>query len=135
LTYNGGKDKLDNLKVESVYVSFEDSNIYHVTVSLPPGTVNPGSSGKLKVQKQSKKYDVVVPLEALHKESISTFVLVTKEKNTVLGAENIVERIDVTVEDKNNEVAAIAGALSKDQEIIVDTNKPLTPGDRVRLVD
>jgi multidrug efflux pump subunit AcrA (membrane-fusion protein) len=135
LTYNGGKDKLDNLKVESVYVSFEDSNIYHVTVSLPPGTVNPGSSGKLKVQKQSKKYDVVVPLEALHKESISTFVLVTKEENTVLGAENIVERIDVTVEDKNNEVAAIAGALSKDQEIIVDTNKPLTPGDRVRLVD
>ena len=61
-------------------------------------------------------------------------ILVVSEKETVLGEELIAKKIDVKVEKKDGEFAAISdGVIGRSEKVIVDSNKTVEDGDRVRL--
>ena len=61
-------------------------------------------------------------------------MLVVTEKETVLGEELIAKRIDVRVEKRDGEYAAVTdGVLARNDKIIIDSNKTVEDGDRVRL--
>lgn len=133
LMLNGENSALENLKIDSMYVSIEDSNFFQITVNIPPSSENPESTANIEIKKQSEMYSSCVPLDALHSDGIKTYVLAISDKKTALGSETIAERIDVVVEDKNDTYAAISSNFESDQKLIVSTNKPIQPGDRVRV--
>ena len=66
-------------------------------------------------------------------DSSDYYILVISEKETVLGKELIAKKIDVKVEKKDGEFAAIKdGIIGRDEKVIVDSNKTIEDGDRVR---
>lgn len=135
LTFNKEKNILENLKINTIYASLEDSKVYHISVNIPLDTKNLGRVASIKINNESKNYENGIALEALHKEDSKTYVFLVTEKETVLGCETIVERMDVIVEDKNDEYAAISGAFDRTQKFVLSSNKPIETGDRIRLIE
>lgn len=90
---------------------------------------------EIVVSSKSRKYGTCVPLAALRQgDGNSYYVLVVTEKETVLGKELIVKKVDVKIEKRDGEYAAVTeGALGRNDKIIIDSNKTIEDGDRVRL--
>ncbi|MEQ2363732.1 biotin/lipoyl-binding protein [Coprococcus sp. CLA-AA-H190] len=131
----GNGTTVEGLTVQSIDVSAEDKNSYELTVSIPAKVKKLGSIATLKVEKASKKYDTCVPLGALHSDGDKYYVYVINEKDTILGTETAVDKVQVDILDKNNEQAAIEGSFSWGQQFVLTSNKTLRNGDRVRLVE
>lgn len=130
---NDGKTNITNLKIESVKVNAENSEILDVTVKLPLGQGKIGEYGEMIIPAESKKYDVIVPLEAIHQDNKEYYVLVMGEKETILGNQQVANKISVTIADKNGDQVAVKdSALSVYDEIILTSNKDIKDGDRVR---
>ena len=68
-------------------------------------------------------------------QKVSYYVLVAKQQTTTLGEEIIADRVDIMILDKNQRSAAVEGALGAQDIVIVKSNKPISAGDRVRLVE
>lgn len=131
----GNGTTVEGLMVQSIDVSAEDKNSYELTVSIPAKVKKLGSIATLKVEKASKKYDTCVPLGALHSDGDKYYVYVINEKDTILGTETVVDKVQVDILDKNNEQAAIEGSFSWGQKFVLTSSKTLRNGDRVRLVE
>ena len=131
----GNGTTVEGLTVQSIDVSAEDKNSYELTVSIPAKVKKLGSIATLKVEKASKKYDTCVPLGALHSDGDKFYVYVINEKDTILGTETAVDKVQVDILDKNNEQAAIEGSFSWGQQFVLTSSKTLRNGDRVRLVE
>lgn len=131
----GNGTSVEGLKIQSIDVSQEDKNSYELTVSIPAKVKKIGMIATLKVEKASKKYDTCVPLTALHSDGDKYYVYVINEKDTILGTETAVDKVQVEILDKNNEQAAIDGAFSWDQKFVLTSSKTLRDGDRVRLLE
>lgn len=131
----GNGTSVEGLKIQSIDVSQEDKNSYELTVSIPAKVKKIGTIATLKVEKASKKYDTCVPLTALHSDGDKYYVYVINEKDTILGTETAVDKVQVEILDKNNEQAAIDGTFSWDQKFVLTSSKTLRDGDRVRLLE
>ena len=131
----GNGTTVEGLTVQSIDVSAEDKNSYELTVSIPAKVKKLGSIATLKAEKASKKYDTCVPLGALHSDGDKYYVYVINEKDTILGTETAVDKVQVDILDKNNEQAAIEGSFSWGQKFVLTSSKTLRNGDRVRLVE
>lgn len=131
----GNGTTVEGLTVQSIDVSAEDKNSYELMVSIPAKVKKLGSIATLKVEKASKKYDTCVPLGALHSDGDKYYVYVINEKDTILGTETAVDKVQVDILDKNNEQAAIEGSFSWGQQFVLTSSKTLRNGDRVRLVE
>lgn len=131
----GNGTTVEGLTVQSIDVSAEDKNSYELTVSIPAKVKKLGSIATLKVEKASKKYDTCVSLGALHSDGDKYYVYVINEKDTILGTETAVDKVQVDILDKNNEQAAIEGSFSWGQQFVLTSSKTLRNGDRVRLVE
>ena len=59
---------------------------------------------------------------------------VTDTENTVLGTVMIARKVEVTVQDRNQTTAALGeGSLSTNQAVIVQADRELKDGSRVRI--
>lgn len=95
----------------------------------------PGMGGKMVIIKSSEQHNTVIPIEALRGTDDNAYVFVAKEKDTSLGQQLVVERIDVMVVEKNHQKVAVKGALNQQDQIIVNSNKPIQAGDSIRLIE
>lgn len=131
----GSSGIVDNLTVEAIAGSVENPDYLDITVVLPVGVGEIDDSGEIIVSSKSKKYGTCVPIAALRQgDNNNYYILVVSEKETVLGEELVAKKIDVKVEKKDGEFAAINdGAISRSEKVIVDSNKTIEDGDRVRL--
>ena len=130
---DNGKTSITDLKIESIKVNSENPEMTDITISLPRGQGKIGEYGEIIIHGKSKNYDVIVPLEAIHQDSKSYYVLVIGKKNTILGVQQIASKVSVTISDKNGLNAALEDSiLSPDDEIILTSNTSIGDGDRVR---
>lgn len=131
----GSAGIVDNLTVEAISINQENSAYLDVTVVLPVGTGEIDDSGEIIISSKSQKYGACVPIAALRQgEGSDYYILVITEKETVLGEELIAKKIDVKVDKKDGEFAAINdGLIGRSDKVIVDSNKTVEDGDRVRL--
>lgn len=131
----GSAGMVDNLTVEAISRSEENPDYLDVTVVLPVGVGEIDDSGEIIISSKAKKYGTCVPIAALRQgDNNNYYILVVGEKETVLGEELVAKKIDVKVEKKDGEFAAINdGAISRGEKVIVDSNKTVEDGDRVRL--
>lgn len=135
LTSANGKQKLEELPVESVTEDEENEGVYHVTVQIPDESFEIGANLTLDFSRKSEAYPVTVPLSALHLDARQqAYVLVTEDYESVMGKECRARKVSVTVLEKNESYAALAeGTLSAQQEIIVSSDKAVDDGSRVRV--
>ena len=134
LTLNNSQT-VDKLTIEAIANSTENPGYLDITVILPVGTGEIDDMGELIISSTAKKYGTCVPLAALRQgENNNYYVLAVSEKETVLGTEKVAKKIEVRVEKKDGEFAAISdGTIARNEQVIVGSNKTVEDGDRVRL--
>ena len=118
--------------VSSVSMPDENDRVT-VTIALPDGNWSVGQRVDAQVVLSSINYDMSVPISALHSDSAGYFIFVMEQRSTVLGLQNVVVRVNVTIMAADNEMAALRGAINRDNLVIVGSNKAISAGDRVRV--
>lgn len=136
VTIDDDSTYMSNVKIASIKVNSENSEMLDVTVKLPVGQGTIGEYGKITIPAESKEYDVILPLEAIHQDGNKYYVLVVTDKDTVLGSQKIASKVEVSIADKNGDSVALKdSAISSYDEVIVSSNKDIKDGDRIRKED
>lgn len=129
-----GGSKITDLTVDNIMKDKENEGMFFVSVRIPAGQLEIGKSATMVLEKKSSVYESTIPLSALREDDKGYYVLVVQETKTVLGVELTAERMDITVQEKNDTAAALAdGIISHQQPVIVNADKPVGAKDRVRL--
>lgn len=132
---NNGTD-LEGLKVDSVKPNEENKEMLDVTVLLPKDSLEIGTAAEFEVVRSSKTYSACIPIQALHVENNENFIYVLMESDSVLGKETKAQKVLVKVLDKNEKYAALEdGSVTNDQNIITESDKSISAGSRVRLME
>lgn len=126
---------VEKLTIDAISKSNENPDMIDITVTLPAGVGEIDDTGDIIISSKSKKYGTCVPLAALRQGNGSDYyVLVVSERETVLGTEKVAKKIDVKIEKKDNEFAALSeGIVARNEAVIISSNKTVEDGDRVRL--
>lgn len=128
----GGITQSVQLPITSIGVPNANGQV-RLIAWLEEGTFSSGIGGTLELEKNSGRYQAVVPVSALRAAHGKTVVLVVREKQSVLGTEQTVEEVDVVIKEQNMENAAVEGVFFPDDQIVIQTSKPIGKGDRVRV--
>ena len=128
---SGGTRRSANVQISSIGTPDVDGQV-RLTVSLNEGSFTDGMAGELELEKNSDRYPSILPVSALRVIGGRTVVLVVRETQSVMGTEQTVEEVDVTVKDQDTENMAVEAALFPDDKVVVRSSKPIEKGDRVR---
>ena len=104
-----------------------------ITIVLPGNNWSVGQRIDAEIVIHRANFDMSVPVSALRSDNFGYFVYVVAQRNTILGLQNIVERINVEVVASDGEMVAIRGPVARDSQVIVGSNKAVSVGDRVRV--
>lgn len=111
----------------------DESDMVKVKVSLPEGDFKQGDSLDIRLTSGSSVYDTCLPLGAIHSDSSGYFILVVDKQQTVLGSEEVLRKVPVTVRSTGDDGAAVEGAFTPDEKVVETSTKPVAEGDRVRV--
>ena len=133
ITDNNNND-ISGATVENITENKEDNDIRDLSIIMPANSLSIGQSGDFSISKDAGPYSCCVPLSALYQENGKVYVYVTDTENTVLGTVMVARKVEVTVQDRNQTTAALGeGSLSTDQAVIVQADRELKDGSRVRI--
>ena len=131
-------EDLEELTVAQV-VSGENENgetVKNLVVNLPEGVGQIGQAADYAVTKNSKTYDICLPVSALQQDDNGYFVYVAEEASSVLGEEQVVRKHTVTVLEKNESYVALSeDSLNTSQKVIVYADREIQEGSRVRFME
>lgn len=102
--------------------------------TLPDGAWTAGSAS-VNATAQGVRQELIVPASAVRQDNSRIYVLALEEQNTLLGLQNVVVALPVTVLESGDTTAAVAGALDHTTQVVVGSNKAVAAGDRVRVND
>ena len=129
-----GQSKNVEAEVESVDQMAEDGKI-QVTARMQEGEGRLGDLVSFAVNMESGAYPCVIPMEALREDNKGYYCLAAEPEKTILGEELKAVRIQVEVLEKSSSAAAVSGLVTKDMKLITESGKPVSEGDRVRVVE
>jgi len=136
---NKNNEEINNVTVESMAPNAESPENRDIVANLgDTDKVQVYDTATLKVKISSKAYSTCIPKAALRKggSGESDYVLVLTEKKSVLGTQLVAEKLAVTVQEQNESYAALAdNEVTSVQQMIVDSDKEIQAGDRVRLAE
>lgn len=112
--------------------SSEGGDMMEVISLLPEGTYTIGASAVLDATQKTESFPATIPISALRSDGAGYYVLVIQENSTVLGAQSVAARVNVTVLEQDSTRAAVEG-LSRSNQVITGSTKSISEGDRVRL--
>ena len=132
-TSNGKAYK--DLPVTTFSTTEEPGGGYRLTVQIPSGNLALGANVNLSFTKKSQPYSCCVPLSALRLDNRNqTYVLVVQQVISVMGTELQAKKVNVTVLEQNETMAALAeGTLGSKDKVIVGSDKTIDIGSRVRV--
>ena len=134
LEQDGTADVVKGMTVDSVKADKENQELWNVTVMIPDNSLEIGSTVEMKIQKKTKEYSCVLPIESLRSEEDQLFVLVPENRDTVLGNELVASKVYVEVLEKSDRLAAISDSTSlSGRSVIISSEKPIKEGDRICL--
>ena len=120
-------------EVSAVYNDPSNAMYYIVEAVIPGDVFSVGDSVLVDISHKSEKYECVVPVSAIHEDAVGPYVLVEESKDTLLGTELVAKKVYVTVGDTNNyEIGLKKSSLSKNDKVIVSSDKKVGAGDTVR---
>ena len=111
----------------------DDNDMTSVTIRLPDSDWTENQKVDAQIILSSGNYDFCVPISALRSDNTGYYLFVTEQRNTVLGMQNIVVRVNVNIIVSDDDMASVSGALDRNSDVIVSSNKTVEHGDRVRV--
>jgi multidrug efflux pump subunit AcrA (membrane-fusion protein) len=111
----------------------DDDDVVKVTIKLPPTDWTEGQRVDVTAFIDHSVHDMCLPLSALRSDNNGYFLLITEQRSTVLGAENLVDRVPVIVVASDRDTVSVQGPVSRNTHVITGSSKPISPGDIVRL--
>ncbi|MDO4307017.1 MAG: HlyD family efflux transporter periplasmic adaptor subunit [Eubacteriales bacterium] len=130
---SSGTESVD-ARIESVSEDNTDPDIRILTLVLPEDSLSIGESAEFTISRDEGPYNTCIPLSALYGENGKEYVLVMDTQDSVLGEVQVLRKVSVTVQDKNDSSAALApGALAGDQQVVTEADRSVEEGSRVRL--
>lgn len=129
----GGNAPLGRVRVASV--SQGEDGQYRITAGLTSDGASKPEAASLTLEKESKRYPCCVPLSALCSKESGDFVLRVQETPTILGVQATAEYVPVDILEQNSQYAAVEGALSTSDRIIVTASKTVKEGERIRIIE
>ena len=54
-------------------------------------------------------------------------------QSSVLGTEWVIARVDITVKERDSQTMYVEGALTYSDQVVINSNKIISEGDRVRI--
>lgn len=97
------------------------------------GDVTTGQSLSVSLGQKNANYDLIVPNSAVREDNNGKFILIVESKSSPLGNRYIATRVDVQVVASDDTKSAITGGLNGWEYVITTANKPVEPGQQVRL--
>lgn len=126
--------KIEGASVEAIREDETEENMRVISIKLPDDSLSIGETIEFTISKDAGPFKSCIPLSALHEGNGETYVYVIDSQNSVLGEVWVARRVDVAVKDKNQSLAALEdGSISSDQKIIIDSDREISDGSRVRL--
>lgn len=131
-----GKEQREKLTVSAIGAPDASGTRSLTCISKSQGIQTLGGAQDYTIEKKTAKQDIRVPIEALREDgSGKYYVLTLGEQETVLGMQMIAVRVDVTLLFHDENYAAVDGALSGGDQIILSSNKLIEANDRVVIRD
>lgn len=132
LSFQNGKTRLGGVEVEALGELEDGSCQISAKISDPGVAIM--ERGKMEMNKDTGRYSCCVPLSAVYSDNGSDYVLLVKEKETILGTELTAEKRKVKVLGRDEEYVALEdGAVTEDEIFVVDSDKDIKDGARIRL--
>ncbi len=130
---NGGR-QLSGISIEAVG-ELEDGSC-QITAKISDPQVTIGQTAEMELNKEIGRYECSIPLSALYQDNSSDYVYLIEEKNTILGVEMTARKQKVKVIDRDASYAALEmDAFTEEDKMIVETDKEIKDGARVRPVE
>lgn len=131
-----GKAQKEKLTVSEIGTPDASRTCSLICVSKNQEIQTFGGTQDYIIEKKTAKQNIRVPIEALREDgSGKYYVLTLGEQETVLGMQMIAVRVDVTLLFHDENYAAVDGALSGGDQIILSSNKYIEANDRVVIRD
>ncbi|MCL1975938.1 MAG: HlyD family secretion protein [Firmicutes bacterium] len=144
---------VDYLKLgDDVTLSIRSRNIYNIPgvikrlimeegrlqaeVRFAAEGVSGGETAEIMVHDTSELYKAIIPLSAVRTDANREYILYAERVKGSFGYEYHTKRLDIWVQAQNNYTAAIWLFSTSEEKIavIVNSDKPIFEGDRVRIV-
>ena len=128
---DGSSQKAD-VEIHSISTPDEADQVL-VTAVLPEGSYSSGMSAQLFLSRKSETYQNCLPLTALRSDSGGDHVFVLRKQSSVLGTEWVIARVDITVKERDSQMMYVESALTYSDQVVINSNKIISEGDRVRI--
>lgn len=138
LQIEGEPASLEGIQITKVTEETEEgaeTRTYCVIAEIGTDTVHQTGAATLSFTRESPRYQNCVPLSALYRESTGNYILGVKEDVTILGIQDVAERIPVTPIEENGQYVAVKESLSAYSAIVTNASKTIKEGDRVRIIE
>lgn len=94
-----------------------------------------GEKAEAVAEHSSELYGTVLPNSAIRKDDEGPFILYTERvKNTLLGYAYYARRMPINIFEQDERRTAFWMMTETDRPIIVNSDRPVAPGDRIRMV-
>ena len=103
-----------------------------VTARLPDAQWREGAASA-RITLSEAEYAMCLPAQAVRQDAQGTFVYAARERQTVLGAQTVLERMAVQVEARGADTVAVTGSVAPGDRIVTGASKALSEGARVRV--
>ena len=111
----------------------DETDMATVTIRLPGSDWTEGQRVEAQVLLSSGNYDFCVPLSALHSDNTGYYLLAVEQHSTVLGLQNTVTRVNVSIEASDSDTVSVRGPVDRNSRIITGSSKQVSAGDSVRM--
>ena len=99
-------------------------------VQLESGGWKAGAA-TVELKLNAGQYPQCLPATAIQQDSTGSFVYLIETRSTLLGQQNVLVRLPVTVEAQGDGMAAVSGSISR--QVVSGADKPLSAGAWVRV--
>ena len=99
-------------------------------VQLESGGWKAGAA-TVELKLNAGQYPQCLPATAIQQDSTGTFVYLIETRSTLLGQQNVLVRLPVTVKAQGDGMAAVSGSISG--QVVSGADKPLSAGAWVRV--
>lgn len=128
------KLELNGAIKEKKYLLNEGTYQYIAEVKKEGLNLQIGQKVDVLVKKSSTPYPMLVPNGSVTKEGGKSCVYVLKTKDGIMGEENYVQKVEVTVDESDDFNSALSGGgITEEDKIVTFSSKPLSDKIQVKL--
>lgn len=116
---------------ENLQDTLPEGDYKDLVIDMEDEELKGGESAQIIISKRTRQYPALVPNSAVYADSNGYYVYIVRKRDSPLGAESYVQRVDVTVGDSDSTMTAVLNGITPMDKVVSGSTKPLSDGDKV----